>query len=127
MPRARATESSCRWQTSFRWQLARTSGRASSGPATSGRAGSGVDCHHLAIRQADVDWQVWVENSQTPVPRKLVITTKTEPTEPQYMATLDWEFAPRMDDSLFAFTPPATAARIVFARAKDREQTPTKP
>ena len=88
---------------------------------------AGVDCHHLAIRQADVDWQVWIENSQTPVPRKLVITTKTEPTQPQYMATLAWELAPRIDDSLFSFTPPPTAARIMFSRAKEREQAPTKP
>jgi hypothetical protein len=88
---------------------------------------AGVDCHHLAIRQADVDWQVWIENSQTPVPRKLVITTKTEPTAPQYMTTLTWDLAPRIDDSLFSFTPPPTAGRIVFARAKDREQAPTKP
>ena len=83
---------------------------------------AGVDCHHLAIRQADVDWQVWIENSQTPVPRKLVITTKTEPTQPQYMATLAWDLAPRIDDSLFSFTPPPTASRIMFARAKDRRE-----
>jgi hypothetical protein len=31
----------------------------------------GVECDHLAIRQADVDWQVSIETDPTPVPRRL--------------------------------------------------------
>ncbi len=38
----------------------------------------GVECHHLTFSQDDIDWQIWVENSQTPVPRKFVITDKEE-------------------------------------------------
>jgi hypothetical protein len=88
-----------------------------------------VECDHVAVRQADVDWQVWIEKSQTPLPRKLVITTKTEPTQPQYIATLAWDVSPTLEDTLFTFNPPANAARIPFARvkAKDAEQpSPTR-
>ena len=76
----------------------------------------GIECDHIAIRQSDVDWQVWIEKSETPLPRKVVITTKTQPTQPQYIATLKWDTTPSIDGSLFTFTPPADAVRIKFAR-----------
>jgi len=76
----------------------------------------GVECDHVAVRQSDVDWQVWIEKSETPLPRKVVITTKTQPTQPQYIATLKWDTTPSIDSSLFTFTPPADAVRIKFAR-----------
>ena len=46
----------------------------------------GVACHHLAFRQVDVDWQVWIDAGLKPVPRKLVVTHKDIPSEPQYIA-----------------------------------------
>ena len=33
-------------------------------------------CHHLAFRQEDIDWQIWIENGPTPLPRKFLITDK---------------------------------------------------
>src|SRR2546422_6671080 len=76
----------------------------------------GVECDHVAIRQPDVDWQVWIEKDETPLPRKLVITSKTQPTHPQYIALLKWDLAPAIDNDLFTFTPPPDAVRIKFAR-----------
>jgi hypothetical protein len=73
----------------------------------------GVLCDHYAFRQADVDWQLWIERSDTPVPRKLVITTTTEKTQPQYVAKLTWNLTPQLDDALFTFVPPADAHKIV--------------
>jgi hypothetical protein len=87
----------------------------------------GVECDHIAIRQRDVDWQVWIEKSATPLPRRVVITTKTEPTQPQYIATLRWDLSPKIDDKLFVFAPPPNAVRIAFARAKSREHVPDSP
>ena len=49
----------------------------------------GVEYDHAAIRQTDVDWQVWIEKGETPLPRKLVITTKTQPTQPQFIAHVE--------------------------------------
>jgi len=76
----------------------------------------GVECDHVAIRQPDVDWQVWIEKGETPLPRKVVITTKTQPTQPQYIAMLKWDTNVSIDSNLFTFTPPADAVRIKFAR-----------
>src|SRR5262249_46310231 len=35
----------------------------------------GVECEHLAFRTPDTDWQIWIEASDKPVPRKYVITS----------------------------------------------------
>jgi len=79
----------------------------------------GVECDHLAIRQPDLDWQVWIEKGRTPLPRKLVITSKTMPTQPQYMSTLTWDLDPNIDNARFTFNPPSDAVRIKFARVTD--------
>ncbi len=42
----------------------------------------GVPCEHLAFTQTNIDWQVWIENGPTAVPRKFVITYKDEPDSP---------------------------------------------
>ena len=43
-----------------------------------------VECEHLAFRNFDTDWQLWVELGDRPIPRKYVITTKTMAAGPQY-------------------------------------------
>jgi len=35
----------------------------------------GTTCNHYAFHQKDVDWELWVEQGQQPLPRKVVITT----------------------------------------------------
>jgi hypothetical protein len=74
----------------------------------------GVLCDHYAFRQEEVDWQLWIERSDTPLPRKLVITTTEEAEQPQYVAVLTWTLAPQLDDALFTFVPPADAHKIVL-------------
>src|ERR1044072_2168458 len=44
----------------------------------------GIECEHLAFRNFDTDWQLWVEVGERPIPRKLVITSKTVSNAPQY-------------------------------------------
>ena len=79
---------------------------------------------HLAFHQQGVDWQLWVERGDRPLPRKLVITTLDEPSQPQHEAVLTWDLSPAIDDSLFAFVPPTGAGRIVLAET-DRAKRPT--
>jgi hypothetical protein len=80
------------------------------GPATIG----GADTEHYAYRQLDVDWQIWIEHGETPLPRKFVITTREEPSEPQFVAVLTWNLTPNLHPKSFTFVPPADAKRIVF-------------
>jgi hypothetical protein len=73
-------------------------------------------CHHLAFRQAAVDWQIWIEHGPQPLPRKIVITFKELPAHPQYTAFLsDWNLKATLDDDMFRFHPPAGAKQVEFA------------
>ena len=70
-------------------------------------------CHHLAFSQESIDWQIWIEDGPQPVPRKLVITYKSEPGSPQHTSILsNWNFQPRLSESYFHFQPPAGADEI---------------
>ena len=83
------------------------------GPARIG----GVETDQYAYSTGDVDWQVWIARGDKPVPRKIVITSLFDETQPQFSATMDWNTAPSLKDADFAFTPPATAKSITFADA----------
>jgi hypothetical protein len=75
----------------------------------------GVRCHHLAFTQDDLDWQMWIADGWRPELRKVVITYKKEPSFPQYIAYLsDWDFAPKVPDSLFTFLRPESAQFVQF-------------
>jgi len=71
-----------------------------------------VMCDHVAVREKDIDWQVWIEQGRTRLPRKLVITTKGEPEQPQYAVVMHWNVNPKFDAATFEFVPPKGANRI---------------
>ena len=74
---------------------------------------NGVKCHHLAFRQEAIDWQIWIEDAERPVARKVVITFKEQPGHPQFTALIDkWNLSADAPESAFEFTPPANAKRI---------------
>jgi hypothetical protein len=75
----------------------------------------GVTCEQYAFRQAGLDWQVWIQKGDYPLPRKLVLTTLTDEARPQHTATYVWNLAPSINEGAFIFAPPSTAKRIVFA------------
>ncbi len=73
---------------------------------------NGVECHHLAFRAARVDWQLWVQTGDKPLPMKYVITSKWVTGAPQYSIRFrDWNTNPSIDAGRFEFTPPADARR----------------
>jgi hypothetical protein len=75
----------------------------------------GVRCHSLAFTGTETDWQIWIQEGPAPLPRKLVITTKTMKGAPEFRTELSqWDFPATMDESVFRFKPPADATRIDF-------------
>jgi hypothetical protein len=74
-----------------------------------------LPCDHFAFRNVDVDWQIWIQQGDTPLPRKLVITTMDEEDQPQYVSNMSWNLAPKINNKLFTFVPPKGAHRIEFA------------
>ncbi len=86
---------------------------------------AGVPCHHLSFEQATIDWQIWIDAGPDPLPRKLVITYKTEDEVPQYTVTIrKWNLAARLPDALFAFTPPEGATRTEVVAFSGQPGTP---
>lgn len=74
----------------------------------------GVACDHFAFREPDVDWQIWIEQGERPLPRRLVITTKTAPQQPEHEVLFNWDLGRSFDAQTFAFVPPPSAHRIDF-------------
>ncbi len=76
----------------------------------------GVLCDHLAMRNDNVDFQIWVTRGDKPLPHRIIITHKKEEGQPQFWAQfLKWELSPEITESAFSYAPPKGAERIPFA------------
>ena len=79
---------------------------------------AGVPCHHLAFTQEDIEWQIWIDAGDKPLPRKVLIAYVDEPGVPQYTATIRrWSLKPEFTDALFKFEAPEGATRIEVGKA----------
>jgi hypothetical protein len=76
---------------------------------------NGVDCEHLAFRNDDTDWQIWVAVGANPVPCKFVITSKAVTSAPQYTILItDWKSDATIPADAFTFTAPEGAKKVDF-------------
>jgi hypothetical protein len=74
---------------------------------------AGVACHHLAFSQDTIEWQIWIDAGDEPLPRKLVISYVAEPGEPQYSAVIRrWTLDAPVPEGLFTFEAPEGAQKI---------------
>ncbi|QVL33737.1 DUF2092 domain-containing protein [Telmatocola sphagniphila] len=74
-----------------------------------------VKCHHLAFQQKLIDWQIWIDSGDQPLPRKFLITFKRQMDEPQYSATINhWDVNPKLSDTLFQFQPSEGVRKVDF-------------
>jgi hypothetical protein len=73
----------------------------------------GRECDHLAFRNIDTDWQIWVETGSKPIPRKMVITSKTLNSAPQYTVRIkQWKTDIKLSPDSFSFKPPAGMKKL---------------
>jgi hypothetical protein len=85
----------------------------------------GVDCEHLAFRNSDVDWQVWVETGPRPVPRKYIITSKAVAGAPQYtLRVKDWQTDVATAADAFTFKPPNGVKKVDFKDLSNDDEVP---
>jgi len=86
---------------------------------------AGFECEHLAFRNEDTDWQLWVQTGDKPIPRKFVITSKTLAGAPQYtMVIRDWKTDAPANGDVFAFTPPDGAKKLDPAALAGLDEVP---
>jgi hypothetical protein len=76
----------------------------------------GIPAHHIAARTDTVDAQFWVTDGAQPLPRRVVLTYKNEPGQPQFSADFSkWNLVPAIDDALFAVQAPQELQKVAFA------------
>jgi hypothetical protein len=83
----------------------------------------GVECDHLAFRNAESDWQIWIESGAKPIPRKYVITTKGVAQGPQYTLRIK-EWKTDVPADAFAFKPDQSAKKIALGDLRDIDEVP---
>ena len=89
----------------------------------------GVECDHLAFRDVDTDWQIWIESGARPIPRKYVITSKEIAGAPQYTLRIK-EWKTDVPADAFVFKPDPSATKIAEGDLSDIDEVPqgtTKP
>lgn len=85
----------------------------------------GKDCDHLAFRGPEVDWQLWVEIGQNPIPRKYVITSKAVAGAPQYTLRIKiWTTGAPASPGAFTFKVPAGAKMVEVKQLADIDEVP---
>ncbi|WEK49276.1 MAG: DUF2092 domain-containing protein [Candidatus Kaistia colombiensis] len=85
----------------------------------------GIACEHVAFRNHDTDWQLWVETGAQPIPCKMVITSKSVAGAPQYTIQFtDWHSGTQFPAGTFAFDPPANARKVDFSKLVDIDEVP---
>lgn len=73
---------------------------------------AGVDLDHYVFKQPDLDWQLWLERGERPLPRKIVMTDLTEPSRPTLTALIAWNPDVQLGSERFAFNAAAGIDRI---------------
>jgi hypothetical protein len=83
----------------------------------------GVECEHLAFRNSDTDWQIWIELGARPIPHKYVITSKAVTGMPQYTLRIkDWRTDVAAD--AFAFKSAQGAKKVELQALADTDEIP---
>ena len=56
--------------------------------------------HHLVFVQPTIEWRIWIDTGEQPLPRQLALSYVREPGEPQYVAVLTkWKLSPTLPSS----------------------------
>jgi len=81
-----------------------------------------IQCDHLQFKGKEISWDLWIEQGETPLPRKYMITSLDIPQNPKFTVELSkWDTTATVSNEDFVFTPPKDAVKITF---RDRSQKP---
>ncbi len=85
----------------------------------------GVECEHLAFRNVDADWQIWIEVGPKPIPHKYVITSKATAGAPEYTLVIrNWKTDVQPGADAFVFKPNASAKKVDFKALASLDEVP---
>ena len=82
----------------------------------------GVDTDQYTFRQKGVDWQLWIEKGDKPVPHKLVLTTTDAQARPEFAINMKWSLDAKHSDATFSFVAPKDSAQIALEELAPRPE-----
>ena len=93
--------------------------------------GSGViggkECDHLAFRNKEVDWQIWIAQGPMPYPCRYVITAKHVDQAPQYSVQIsDWKAGSDAVGDRFTFNNSTNATKVEMKDLGDTDELPRR-
>ena len=87
----------------------------------------GTECDHLAFRNKDVDWQIWIAQGQMPYPCRYVITAKHVDQAPQYSVQIsDWKAGSDAVGDRFTFNNSTSAKKVDMKDVGDIDELPRR-
>lgn len=85
----------------------------------------GVECEHLAFRNNETDWQLWVRTGPEPIPCKMVITSKTVTGSPQYTVEVrDWKPGAAIGNAAFEFKVDGAGSKVEIKDLSALDEVP---
>jgi hypothetical protein len=105
----------------FRWtdpSRRDTADSMQSGMALGPTKVDGLETEQYAFREGQIDWQIWIQKGDRPIPLKIVIVDRSDEARPQYEARLHWNLAPQLTSATFAFQPAADVKLIKLTTLK---------
>jgi hypothetical protein len=85
----------------------------------------GVECDHLAFRNKEVDWQIWIAQGEHPYPCRYVVTAKKVDQAPQYSIEIrDWKTGTDVAAGDFVFNNTTGAKKVDIKDLKDIDELP---
>ena len=76
----------------------------------------GVPCLHMFfVQPPGIELELWVENNEQSLPRRLIVTYRSLPDVPSFIATMSkWDFSIHPTDAAFVFQPPPGAVKFAL-------------
>ena len=87
----------------------------------------GKRCHQVLVLLDDLDFQVWIEADGNPVIRKMVLTYREAPGQPQFEASFtEWYPSTKLSDYAFTFLPDDSFRKVELAVPVAEPAAPVK-
>ena len=91
--------------------------RAKSGYRVGESTIAGVLCDHLALRNDDLDVQIWIGKGNQPIPRRILITHKELQGRPRVWVNFtEWDFSPELSEHIFTHSHLRMLSALIFLR-----------
>jgi hypothetical protein len=103
-----------------------------SGITSGGQVGlatiDGVPCRHFFFVQSpDLELELWLEDNERSLPRRVFVTYRSMPGHPTFLAELsDWDFSIHPADADFVFQPPAGVTKVELTAKSSATPAPAK-